>query len=187
MIFVQGLVSTKDAEIRRRILNKLEYEPNITLQQIADDCQRYVSVKQDSKKIEESRIAHVRKIRYKKKQSLPLKLTKQRINKIFCPLIHIPDVGPYIGTKIVLSGTRNVSYATESNTKARIADLKIKPIATWKIQIRKNLDGANTRKFVHVKMFKQSVIFQLDSGSDLILINLQTWKRLDKPTMIKSS
>ena len=32
LIFMQGLVSTKDAEIRQRILNKLENEPNITLQ-----------------------------------------------------------------------------------------------------------------------------------------------------------
>ena len=30
LIFVQGLVFTKDAEIRRRILNKLENEPNLT-------------------------------------------------------------------------------------------------------------------------------------------------------------
>ena len=69
-IFVQGLVSTKDAEIRRRILNKLENEPNITLQQIAENCQRYVSVNQDSKKkIEESGIVHIRKICDKKKQT----------------------------------------------------------------------------------------------------------------------
>ena len=67
LIFVQGLVSTKDAEIRQTILNKLENEPNITQQQIAEDCQKYLSVKQDSKKIEESGIAHVREIRYKKK------------------------------------------------------------------------------------------------------------------------
>ena len=44
-IFEQEPVSTKDAEIRCRILNKLENEPNITLQQIAKDCQRQVSVK----------------------------------------------------------------------------------------------------------------------------------------------
>ena len=49
------------------------------------------------------------------------------------------------------------------------------------------LEGANTRKFVHVKMLKKSVKFQQDSCSDLTLINLQTWKRLGKPTMIKSS
>ena len=37
------------------------------------------------------------------------------------------------------------------------------------------------------KMLNKRVKFQLDSGSDLTLINLQTWKRLGKPTMIKSS
>ena len=85
LIFVQELVSTKDTKIRRRILNKFSNEPNITLQQIAEDCQRYASIKQDSKNIEESGIPHVRKIRYKKKQILPLKLLKQRKGKIFCP------------------------------------------------------------------------------------------------------
>ena len=65
--FVQRLVSTKDAKIRHRILNKLENEPNVTLQQIEEDFQRSVSVKQDSKKIEKSDIAHIRKIPYNKK------------------------------------------------------------------------------------------------------------------------
>ena len=35
-------------------------------------------------------------------------------------------------------------------------------------------------------MLNKSVKFQLDLGSDLTLINLQPWKRLGKPTMIKS-
>ena len=43
LIFVQGLVSAKDAEIRRRILTKLEGEPNLTLQSIAEDSQRFVA------------------------------------------------------------------------------------------------------------------------------------------------
>ena len=36
-------------------------------------------------------------------------------------------------------------------------------------------------------MLNKSMKFQLDSGSDLTIINLQTWERLDKPTMLKSS
>ena len=39
---------------------------------------------------------------------------------------------------------------------------------------------------MHLKMLNKSVKFQLDSGSNLTLMNLQTWKRLGKPTMIKS-
>ena len=42
-----------------------------------------------------------------------------------------------------------------------------------------------TRKFVHAKMLYKSVKFQLDSGSDVTIINLQTWKILSQPTMIK--
>lgn len=62
LIFVQGLVSTKDAEIRRRILTKLESEPELTLQKLAEDCQRCIRVKKDSKDIEESGVAHIRKV-----------------------------------------------------------------------------------------------------------------------------
>ena len=112
---MQGLVSTKDVEIRRRILNKLENEPNITLQQIADDCQRYDSVKQDSKKIEESGIAHIRKICYDKQTKSPTKSDEskqtksptkskesKKKKKYLSP--NPLDVELYTGTKIVLSG-----------------------------------------------------------------------------------
>ena len=58
LIFKQGLVSNMDTEIRRRVLNKLENEPNLTLQQIAEDCQRFVSVCQDSKDTKESGVSH---------------------------------------------------------------------------------------------------------------------------------
>ena len=79
LIFVQGLVSTKYTKISQRILNKLKNGPNITLQQIAEDCQMYVSIKQDSKEIEESDISYVRKIRYKKKQTKsPTKTNKTK-------------------------------------------------------------------------------------------------------------
>ena len=37
LIFVQGLVSTKDPEIKTRVLNKLENEPNLTSQNLAED------------------------------------------------------------------------------------------------------------------------------------------------------
>lgn len=35
-------------------------------------------------------------------------------------------------------------------------------------------------------MFKKKVRLQLDSGSDISIINVQTWKKLGRPTMIKS-
>ena len=49
LIFFHGLVLAKDAEIRQRILNKQQNEPNATLQQITEYCQQYTSIKQDLK------------------------------------------------------------------------------------------------------------------------------------------
>ena len=49
LIFAQGLVSAKNAEIRRRVLSKLENEPDLTLQKLAEDCQRIVSVRKEHK------------------------------------------------------------------------------------------------------------------------------------------
>ena len=60
LIFVQGVVSGKEAEIRHWLLNKLENEPNLTQQQIAEESQIFVSIRQDSKIIEVSGIAHLK-------------------------------------------------------------------------------------------------------------------------------
>ena len=57
LIFARGLVSAEDAEIRRRVLTKLENEQSLTLKKLTEDCQRVVSVKSDSKTIEESGVA----------------------------------------------------------------------------------------------------------------------------------
>ena len=77
LIFVQRLVSTKDSEIRRRVLRKLESESNLTLKKFAEDCQRIISVKKDSRDIEESGVAHVRNL-HKKYSLLPEKNNKER-------------------------------------------------------------------------------------------------------------
>lgn len=48
------------------------------------------------------------------------------------------------------------------------------------------LDVKNIRKYVQVEILNKKVRLQLDSGSDLSTINLHTWKRLNKPTMLKT-
>ena len=50
LIFVLGLVSRKDSDMRRRILTKLDNEQNMSLQKLADYCQQHVNIKQESQK-----------------------------------------------------------------------------------------------------------------------------------------
>ena len=83
LIFAQGLVSAKDAEIRHRILSKLENEPVLTLQKLAEDCQRIVSVRKDSKNIEESGVVYVRKVKHRSQPYSPVKERKNMITQNF--------------------------------------------------------------------------------------------------------
>ena len=61
--FVQGLVSAEDVEIRSHVLTKLENKQGLILKKLAKDCQRVVSVKSDSKNIEESELLILKKTR----------------------------------------------------------------------------------------------------------------------------
>ena len=49
-----------------------------------------------------------------------------------------------------------------------------------------NNKDENLRKYVTVKIFNQTAKFQLDSGSDLSIINLHTWRRLNKPALLRT-
>ena len=73
LLFVQGLISAEDAEVRRRVLTKLENEQGLTIQKLAEDCQRVISVKCDSKTIKESGVSQIRKIRNKSTTYSPQK------------------------------------------------------------------------------------------------------------------
>ena len=83
LIFAQGLMSAKDAKIRRRVLSKLENEPDLTLQKLAEDCQRIGSVRNDSKNIKESGAAYVRKVKHRSQSYSPVKERKNMITQNF--------------------------------------------------------------------------------------------------------
>ena len=83
LIFAQGRVSAKDAKIRCRVLSKLENKPDLTLQKLAKDCQRIVSVRKDSKNTGESGVAYVRKVKHRFQSYSPVKERKNMITQNF--------------------------------------------------------------------------------------------------------
>uniref|UniRef100_A0A5S6QZU4 Retrotransposon gag domain-containing protein n=1 Tax=Trichuris muris TaxID=70415 RepID=A0A5S6QZU4_TRIMR len=48
LVFVSGLHSPGDSEIRLRLLNKMETDPNVTIQALTEECRRIASLKQDA-------------------------------------------------------------------------------------------------------------------------------------------
>ena len=61
LVFAQGLTSGRDAEIRPRVLTKLESESSLTLQKLTEDFQKIEIIKKDSKGIE-SGISHIKRV-----------------------------------------------------------------------------------------------------------------------------
>ena len=196
LIFTQGLISAKDAEIRRRVLNKLENEPNLTLQQIAEDCQRFISVKQDSKDIEESGIAHIKQVQHYKNNNYTSSKKHSRNNKKFnsspsnrpkrklppspcygCGLLHFYNECDYKNKKC-----ENCSFVGHKATHCRRNRQRKSYVKTTKLEG----EDQNKRKYVLVKIRNKEVKLLLDSGSDLTILNYHTWKRLGKPTMLQT-
>ena len=70
-MFAQGPESANGTEIRRRVLSKLENEPYLTLQKLAEDCQ-WVSEK-TQKNIAESGVAYEMKIKHRTQSYSPVK------------------------------------------------------------------------------------------------------------------
>lgn len=125
LIFVQGLVSAKDSEMRKRMLSKLQNDPGLTLQKLSEDCQKCLSIEKDSKNIEESGVAHIRKLN----KSLRFSPSPERKQKFYnngksttyranndknlskykpLPHLHVIDVENYTGIRIVVLNIKNV-------------------------------------------------------------------------------
>ena len=134
LFFCQRLISPKDAKVRRKVLNKLESEPNLTLRHLAEDCQRYVYIKKkkESKDIEESGI---RKVHYTKKKCGHLPPNEANLkelralprNKISCSQVPVWDVGHYIGLLTATTGNRSILIVTEWVTS--LPTVERKPVA----------------------------------------------------------
>lgn len=45
-------------------------------------------------------------------------------------------------------------------------------------------DNINIRKYVELEILNKKIKLQLDTGSDLTIINLQIWRKFNRPTMI---
>ena len=130
------------------------------------------------KKIEQSGILQIRKLHYKKQTKSPTKGNKSNQtnspNKLEnrqreCTFRNKKcDKYKRIGHKVSHCRSKNNFSSSIKNTKSV------------------ELDGMNT-KFMIVKILKLNVKFQLDSGPDLMIVNLHTWRKLGKPTMLKSN
>ena len=178
LVFTQGLIDQQDAEIRRRALVKLEAEPELTVQKLAEDIQRHIAVKRESKNIE-SGIAHIRKI-HGKKGKPPTKyqkggksLTQSHQDKNLRR--QTPDKKQIKCYRCERTGHIAKNCRVKIGTKTYVKMAKTDP------------PNENVRKYVSVKIRGKEIKLQLDSGSDLSIINYNTYKRIGRPLMTRTN
>ena len=99
---------SKNAELRLRLLTKLEQDQKITLQNLADESQHILNLRADTVKIEEQDISHIHAVQNKpkgwKKKLLKLIPVLVEANYIYLKILLLKSV------KIV--GTKNINFST---------------------------------------------------------------------------
>ena len=80
----------------------------------------------------------------------------------------------YIGPRTVPIVQKNLKTLINSDSQCRN-----RKIIKNRVRHTKNMDKSDkvVHKYITVKVLNKSVRFQLESGSDISIINLQTWRK----------
>ncbi|KAK4470017.1 hypothetical protein MN116_000047 [Schistosoma mekongi] len=190
LIFVCSLHSPEDADIRTRILSKLEHCPSMTLQEVTTECQRLVNLKHDTSLIENgSRFLHVNALErtdlqgsraqnYRNgsgKPPSPCWLCGDWHFKRFCPFKN------HRCTTCLRKGHKESRCRTRKRRQPKVYSRRFKP-RTAKVTVAINRTASHSRrKYVSVKINGYGARLQLDTASDITLISRRTWDRIGRP------
>ena len=182
LIFVQGLTTPKDKEIRSRILTIMEQDPNITLQKVTEECQRLINIKKDNTRIEEKCISRVQTV----KQQKWIKNKEQKFICSACGGQHLKKYC-FFKDKICFNCGRighRSSHCMLKQKKGTKRDFKTNVNV---VLTKKCIQNGPRRKYLNVKINGQTVKLLLYSGSDISVISEQTWKKIGCPELRRTN
>ena len=81
---------------------------------------------------------------------------------------------------------KNCNKNSHNLTQCWYANITRKPKSKIRQAQSDEIVNRNLRKYITVDIFNSSIKFQLDSGSDISIINWRTWRKLNKPTLLKT-
>ncbi|XP_035899704.1 uncharacterized protein K02A2.6-like isoform X1 [Anopheles stephensi] len=195
LVFVCGLKSERDIEFRTRLLNRIEKNSEITLEQLASECQMIINVHADSTMIadENKRVAALTK--WPSKRNMPPKEhgaprfqngsgpsgDKPKNPCWLCGTQHWVRECAYKTHKCRQCGRighkdgfcRNRGYQQKNNY--RRSAVKVVRVNACVVTSR--------RKYVTVSVNGKPVRLQLDTASDITVIGQHTWQQLGKPPL----
>ncbi|CAH8467909.1 unnamed protein product [Dicrocoelium dendriticum] len=204
LIFVCSLQSHADADVRTRILHKLEQEPHLTLQDIAAECQRLINLKHDTKMIENADPRSEPQI-YRtavRGKNVSHRVPNQKPPTAcwncggwhfvrFCTYKkHLCQKCKRLGHKESHCRKTYVSrpvstphlYTNSKSQKTSFQGAKTKVVlATCRTEF------AGKRKYLTVKINDVPISLQIDTASDITIISRSSWTRLGKPPLRRTN
>lgn len=191
LIFVCGLSSNTETDIRTRLLSKIETDPEVTLKSLTTEANRLVSLKKDTKMIESQSPA----VQFIKKNSNEFQKkanTKPTRNCWYCGDLHFVRFCKYKEHKCKQCNVvgHKEGFCTSSKPKTNNDGKPKNPQHQNFTKQKSNsifmvsrIDFENRRKFIKMKVNDVSVKLQIDTGSDISIISESTWRTIGKPEL----
>ncbi|XP_055615172.1 uncharacterized protein K02A2.6-like [Toxorhynchites rutilus septentrionalis] len=193
LIYVCGLKSNQDTEVRMHLINKLNENVNLTLQQVVDKCNSLINLKQDTVLVENPSSV-VNAVVYDKRskskhQSAASSSSNQREQPKTpcwsCGGMHYNKDCRFRDQKCNECGKVGhragycACFQSRSSSNANTASRKKKKQPSTKtVTIRNIIQG---RKFVKLQVNNVLLRLQLDTGSDISIISHRSWIKLGRP------
>ncbi|XP_055522952.1 uncharacterized protein K02A2.6-like [Wyeomyia smithii] len=197
LIYICGLKSKNDTEIRMRLINKLNDAADLTLQQVVEQCNSSVNLKQDTVLVENpssvvNAVTHTKRFK-------PRGVTQSSANAggsreqprtpcWACGGMHYNKDCGFRDHKCHKCGKHGhkegycacFSSAKYSANRANSRDSKKKKweSSTKTITVQKVSQG---RRFVNLRINNVPLRLQLDTGSDITIISYRSWVKLGRP------
>ncbi|XP_055605614.1 uncharacterized protein K02A2.6-like [Uranotaenia lowii] len=191
LLFVCGLKSECDADVRTRLLAKIEDRNDVTLEQLSEDCQRLMCLKRDTAMIEGTTgpaVQFVERNQQRFSKTFP-KSVKHSANKNIpptpcwkCGAMHYTHVCPYKDHKCSdcgQNGHREGYCVTEKESERPYRKNQNKNFRAQSVKMKSE---QQKRKFVQAKINSAEVQLQLDTGSDISVVSKRVWEKIGKPS-----
>ena len=204
LLFICGLRSPKEADVRTRLLAKLHQDPKVTLHKMADECNLILNLKHDSSMVEgpsSTRSIHTVSTNASRYPDRPKPNLTPPSPCRHCGAWHFHRDCPFkenrcqkcakVGHRDGFCHQRstNVPKPTPSSFQSTRAkpQARRQPIARTHHLTIAQVNKTNFRKFISVLINGVPIKFQLDTGSDITIISHSTWRTMGSPALQKTS
>ncbi|XP_058817783.1 uncharacterized protein K02A2.6-like [Topomyia yanbarensis] len=205
LVFVCGLKAENDAEVRTRLLSRIEERADVTLEQISDECQRLLSIKHDTAMIEagpnsaavqalkSKQYVGKRAFRYERRS--PVFGSSSRPSRITgtgpgspcwnCGSMHYSKDCPFKNHQCrdcKQVGHKDGYCTSAKKAKSPGTSNKCNPSRRMETKSVVVKNVRKRRRFVEVLVNNRKISLQLDTASDISIISEKTWCQIGRPT-----